>query len=229
MILVLFAMPQECRDFVRRLARVKATDGGWEGEWHGKAVTVVLTGMGHRAATEAARRAVERLQPSLVISSGFAGGLGARLATGDLISGANFSDPTTLDLLPPQVQKVQLFSSPVALDSPEAKRAAHAQSEADAVDMETAAISAVCHAAGRPLLSLRVISDADDESLPLPSAVTYDLEGQRIRTFAIVAYLLTHPAAIPRLIRFVRSLAPLEKKLADALVRTIENHATHRR
>lgn len=216
MFLVTFALPDESRAFARRLEG--AGDLPYEGVIAGRPVTFTHTGMGAAWAGEVVRQCLLETEYTCVLSSGFAGALDPALKTGDLVASTTHSDPALLATLPAGVKPVRFASSPTALDTPAQKAAFAAATGAAVVDMESDAIAAACRNASVPLVVLRVISDAADESLPLPAQVTYHLERQRIRHAAIVWHLLTHPRTIPALGAFMRRMPGLQRGLADALV-----------
>ena len=217
MILLTFAVPQESRGVIARLRQPVQRGGLMLGEWGGQEVAVLHTGMGGVAAGEALRVVVKRVRPAWVLSSGFAGGLDPGLPTGALLAASSFSTPSLLEGLPAEIAGVTFCSTAQPLDTPAAKSALYAQTGAAAVDLESAAIAAVCQATGTPLLILRIVSDAAHEALPLPSAVAYDFARQRIRHLAIAGYLATHPRRIPLLTRFLRRLPSLQADLAAGL------------
>ncbi len=221
MILVTFAVPQESRAFVARLRHSGPLGPALVGNLGVEEVGVVHTGMGAAAAREAAQRALAELQPAFVIASGFAGGLDPALEAGDLIAAPDLSAPALLQRLPSSVRRVRLASVDATLDTPAEKTRLRASTGADAVDLESTALAGACAEAGAPLLVLRIISDAADEALPLPSDIAYDTEHQRIRPLAILRYLHEQPRATDPLIRFIRRLPMLQRVLAEALVAAI--------
>ncbi|MEO7725051.1 MAG: hypothetical protein ABIU29_10290, partial [Chthoniobacterales bacterium] len=89
--------------------------------------------------------------------------------------------------------------------------------DAAAVDMETEWIAQACSARKIRLLSLRVISDTAAAPFPAPPAVLFDLERQQTNPGRLGAYLLRHPPAVVRLIRFARQIAAARANLAAAL------------
>lgn len=217
MILVTFAVPQESRAFVARLRHAGMLGDVLVGNLGCEEIAVLHTGMGSTAARIAIEHALAEHRPTLVIGSGFAGGLDPTLKTGELIVGENFSTATP----PAGIRRVRLIPTDAPLDTP-AEKARLRATGADAVDLESAALAAACTAAQAPLLVLRIISDAADEALPLPSDVAFDSTRQRPRPLAILRHLFHHPEAIAPLAAFVRQLPMLQRRLADALVSAIE-------
>lgn len=222
MILVTFAVPQESGGFLSRLRHAGPLGGALVGNLGREEVAVVHTGMGEDAVRQTVPPVLAALRPAYVIGSGFAGGLNAALETGELIAAENVSAPELLAPLPATVRRARLASVKTPLDSPAEKARVHADTRADAVDLESAALAEACAAAHIPLLVLRIISDAAGESLPLPSPVAYDFVRQRVRPLAILRHLDEHPGAIYPLLRFTQRLPSLQRILAEALTAVIE-------
>ncbi len=191
-----------------------ATPPRWEG-WAGtEAVTVVQGGIGP-ARARAALAAVDDV--GLVVSFGFAGALVDRAAPGDLVlpgtvlweeagavrrydvpsavlAAATARLPADLDR---RAVRGALWSSPVVVGTPTAKREAARRLGAVAVEMETAALATVAGERGVALLALRAILDGVDVSLAdLPS----DLDG----SWSARARLLARPKAWPGVVTLAR-------------------------
>lgn len=209
MIAVIFALPEESREFRRRLAASPSA-----GE-----VSVTHSGAGPEAAARHIARVLAE-KPALVIATGFAGGLDPALRTGDVVVSSNFSSPAL-------VTRLGLVSSgPFAhadrpVETIAAKSALARATGAVAVDMESQPIAAACTRAGVPLLVVRVISDPAGEDLPVPFAVWFDLARQRPRPARLAAWLAFHPGRIAPFYRFVRGLGPAQHKLGDFLMRFV--------
>jgi hypothetical protein len=88
--------------------------------------------------------------------------------------------------------------------------------------METESIAEACARREIPLLSLRAISDTAALPFPAPADILFDLEEQRTRSGRLTRYLLTHPLAIVRLMRFARRIAAARAELAIALKQLVE-------
>ena len=214
MIAVTFALPQESQDFRHALRHASAVGGGrfLLGNIGAEEVLLGHTGVGPAAAAENAAALLAFARPRMLISTGFAGGLDPRLATGDLLLAENFSAPALLAqsraLAGARAFTGALTSQPHAAESVAEKAALHHATGALGVDMETASVAAACARAGVPLLAVRAISDPAREPLPVPFAEWFDLAAQRPRPFALVRYLAHHPAHLGPFVRFVRGLTP---------------------
>ncbi len=224
MIAVTFALPQESQDFRRALRSVETVGPQvLRGQLNGVEVVVGHTGVGPDAAAKNIASVLTFRHPRLLISTGFAGGLNPRLATGDLLVSENFSAPALLiksrHLLEGHARAHfgGLTSQSQPAETVAAKVALAATTGALAVDMETATLAAACAAADVPLLAVRAISDAASEPLPVPFAEWFDLAAQRPRPLALVRYLALHPVQIAPFTRFVRGLTPARQAFTGFL------------
>src|SRR3954463_8509102 len=86
MTVVTFALPQESGDFRQALRLAGGRLGGEE-------IRVSHLGVGPAAAALNIRRLFDQECPRILICAGFAGGLDARVRTGDLVVADNFSAP----------------------------------------------------------------------------------------------------------------------------------------
>ena len=218
MIAVTFALPQESQDFRHALRHATAVGAAAQpfllGNIGLEEVLVGHTGVGPAAAAENIAALLAFHRPRMLISTGFAGGLDPRLATGDLLIATNFSAPElvaksrALLANDPRTFFGALTSQPRVAETVAEKSALAAATGALAVDMETAAVAAACARAGVPLLAVRAISDSALEALPVPFAEWFDLAAQRPRPLGLVRWLVRHPAQISPFARFVRGLTP---------------------
>jgi adenosylhomocysteine nucleosidase len=170
--------------------------------------------------TEAARRATERLLDDFDIDHvfvvGIAGGVDPGLAIGELIepevvidgpSGREFR-PTYLTSLTP---RGSLVTSDELLHEPDRLQAL-VEAGVVAVDMETAAIAAVCEQRGTPWSVFRAISDrADDVVFDDHVMDLVNPDGTPKRGPA-VKFVVTRPWRLPHMMRVFRgSLAAADE------------------
>lgn len=221
MVAVTFALPQESRDFRHALRHANAVGAAPQPLRLGNVgldeVLVAHTGVGPVAAAEGIAALLAYHRPRLLISTGFAGGLDPRLATGDLLFATNFSAPALVAecraLLGDGTRAFfgALASQPQPAETVAEKSALAAATGALGVDMETGSIAAACARADVPLLAVRAISDSALEPLPVPFAEWFDLAAQRPRPLALLRFLARHPAQISPFARFVRGLTPARR------------------
>ena len=185
-------------------------------------VVAALTGIGMRAGAEAAVRVLESASPDHLVVVGIAGGIGCSVAVGDLVvpdlvlnreTGETFR-PTPLGPLSP---RGTLASSDALVKAPnEVERLK--ERGVIAVDMETAAIAAICHARGCPWSVFRAISDrADDGTTDAAVLALADPEGHP-NLPAVARFVLTQPHRIPQLVCLGRGAKAATRAAASAAV-----------
>lgn len=229
MIAITFALRAESSDFADLLENPSRTSShGVEttcGSLHGKAITLLHTGVGEKTC-RARMEILRRGEFQYLISAGFAGALTPELAVGHLLVGENFSSAELLrsprlDLPEEGLYLGKLLTVPGMIDSRSERKRLAAQTGADAVDMETEFIAEACAKNEIPLLSLRAISDTPSEPFPAPPQVLFDLAKQKTDFGRLAIYLVTHPAALPRLNAFRQRIAGARKNLTAALERIV--------
>jgi len=169
MILLTAATPWESRPLARRLGLAPETEGLFRA---GERV-LLETGMG----AGASRAALERLELgsplTLVISTGFAGGLQPRIAPGDLLIDPRELPPGLESAarriaasagIPLHVGRIVSVDSP--LTEPEGKRSLGAATQGAGVDMESEAVRGWAVERRAPFASVRAVFDAMDDRLP---------------------------------------------------------------
>jgi adenosylhomocysteine nucleosidase len=150
------------------------------------AASILITGIGSRNAEKSAREFLAANSPELVLTCGFAGGLNPDLKPGDVVF-ETANAPLAPSLSPPGGERVSvrtgegLFSRLSAAGAKPAKffcadriattvaekKKLRAETGADAVELESGAIHAICRERGIPCATVRVISDTASEDLPL--------------------------------------------------------------
>ena len=230
MIAITFALPAESSDFVNLLKEPERTSrDGVEtirGSVHGKAVTVLHTGVGEKVCRGRMEVLLRRERFQYLISAGFAGALEQELRVGDLVLAENFSSPElrqspALDLPADGVFLGKLLTISEIIDSPLERSRLSAKTGAVAADMESEFIAEACAKNETPMLSIRSISDTPSEPFPAPPNVLFDLQKQKTDFTRLVLYLVTHPGAISRLNAFRRRIAGARRGLTIALERIL--------
>ena len=236
MIAVIFALPEESRDFRRALHDTVVEDDWTRGflsdAGDAEEIRVTHTGVGSVSAAAKIGDLLSGDRPRVVISAGYAGGLDPRLKISDLLLATNFSSPELVALCRTSGggrRRAPVFgwltSQAAAVESVADKAALACETGAHAVDMETEAIAAACGAAGVPLLSVRAISDPASQPLPVPFERWFDLERQRPRPLALAGYLACQPSQIAPFARFVRGLSPARLALTGYLIELLGSDA----
>jgi adenosylhomocysteine nucleosidase len=148
--------------------------------------SVLLTGIGKTNAERAVREFLATHSPELVLTCGFAGGLNPELKLGDVVfeipsrSGRRESAQTKTGeksepadagcydkLIAAGAKPAKFFCADRVATTVAEKKKLRDETGADAVEMESAAIHAVCAEKHIPCATVRVISDTANEDLPL--------------------------------------------------------------
>lgn len=180
---------------------------------------VLLTGMGKKNATAAIQKALQKVRPALVLSCGFAGGLNPQLPSETIVfDGADPEMEATLLGLGGFGVKFHCADR-VAVTAAE-KSALHKSTGADVVEMESAAIGAICNGAGIPFATVRIILDAAGEDLPLDFNQLLSPD-QEMSYLKLAGALMKSPGKIGELKKFQKRCQAVSLKLAATLVRII--------
>ena len=157
--------------------------------------------------------------PKLVLTCGFAGGLNPDLKLGDIIF--ETSDETLrFKLLASGAKPAKFFCADRIATTVVEKKKLRAETGADAIEMESAAIHAVCRERGIPCATVRVISDTASEDLPLDfnALAKPDKNLNYGKLFLAVA---RSPGKIPALMQLQKKTKFAAGQLADVLAKII--------
>jgi nucleoside phosphorylase len=102
------------------------------------------------------------------------------------------------------------------------KRALRQQTGADAVEMESGLIRAICGKRTIPSATVRVISDNANQDLPLDFNRLMDAD-QNLKYGKLTAALLRSPGKIAALLKLHRQTQAAAEKLAQVLIKIISN------
>jgi adenosylhomocysteine nucleosidase len=153
--LICFALKEEAAPFRKIAARKPG-------------VFTLITGIGRQNAERSVREFLLAGSPKMVFTCGFAGGLNPDLKLCDV--GFEIENPKSEienKLVAAGAKPMKFFCADRIASTVVEKRKLRAETGADAVEMESAAIQAVCRERGFPCVTVRVISDTADENLPL--------------------------------------------------------------
>ena len=224
-IALLAPMPSELAP-LKRLLALEA--GGDRPVWSGRAgdvdVIATTTGIGTANAGRAAAWLLDHHDVDHVMVVGIAGGLGAS-RVGDVIrpaivvdhvSGAEYQ-PTPPDGVSGQGK---IFTSDDFIVAPD--RLANLVAEGVvAVDMETAAVAAICHERGQPWSVVRAISDRADDH-PDDSVLGLAKPDGSPNLPAALRFMLRHPQRIPQLMRLGRDATAAARTAAKVAVQALD-------
>ena len=151
--LVCFALKEEAVPF-RKIAAGKS------------GVAIVIVGIGRVNAEKSIREFLAVNSPAQVFTCGFAGGLNPELKLGDVrFETADASLGSRL--IAASAKPATFFCADRIATTVAEKKQLRSETGADMVEMESAAIHAVCRERGIPCATVRVISDTAAEDLPL--------------------------------------------------------------
>ena len=158
--LICFALKEEAAPFRKMVA-------GKSG------ISILIVGIGRENAEKSVRNFLAENSPELVLTCGFAGGLNPDLKLGDVVF--ELSEPQLpsansqlrAKLIAAGAKPAKFFCADRIATTVAEKKKLRVETGADVVEMESAAIQAVCAERGIPCATVRVISDTADEDLPL--------------------------------------------------------------
>lgn len=213
-LLVVFAVKEEAHPF-EKLAGFRSD------------LRILITGMGPRNAERGILEALSDGAPSLVLTCGFAGGLNPELTTGAVVFSADEGFGPTSALLDAGARPATFHCAESVAVTAVEKRALRKQTGADAVEMESGVIRAICRERGIPAATLRVISDPVDEDLPLDFNRLLDAQ-QNLSLSRLVLALLSAPWKIGGLLKLQRQTRTAAENLALVLAGVISDRAPER-
>jgi len=208
-LLLTFALKEEVRPF-QRLIGLRSD------------LRVLLTGIGQRSAEKAIRRALSEQSPKLVLTCGFAGGLNPELKVGEVVFSSDDDFPLSSALLAAGTHAAKFHCAERIASTVGQKRALRESTGADAVEMESGVIRAICREHNIPSATVRVISDSAEEDLPLDFNLLMDA-GQNLSYGRLAMTLAGSPGKISALLKLQRQTKDAAEKLAQVLAGIISN------
>ncbi|MGA3284466.1 MAG: hypothetical protein ABSD57_08415 [Verrucomicrobiota bacterium] len=220
-VLVCFALEEEAAPF-RKMAAGKS------------GISILLTGIGRQNAEKSVRKFLATNSPELVLTCGFAGGLNPDLALGVVVfeltdRRGEFHEPQTEKkigdsqssslrekLLAAGAKPAKFFCADRIATTVAEKKRLRDETGADAVEMESAAIHAVCRERGSPCVTVRVISDTASEDLPLDfnTLANVDLS---LNYGKLALAIAKSPQKIGALMKLQKQTKAAAEKLAEIL------------
>jgi len=153
--LVCFALKEEAAAF-RKIAAGKYN------------VSILIVGIGRQNAEKSIREFLAANSPELVLTCGFAGGFDPGLNIGDVVfDPVAGSQQLATRLAAARAKPAKFFCADRIATTVTEKQKLRTETGADVVEMESAAIQAVCAEKKVPCATVRVISDTALEGLPL--------------------------------------------------------------
>ena len=188
---------------------------------------VLITGMGRRNCERKFQAALATSRPSLVLSSGFAGGLNPNLETGTIVFDAAPDSQLSASLQAFGARPGTFHCADQIAPTADAKRKLREATGADAVEMESAIIRGICAQRNIPAVTIRVISDSAQEDLPLDFNRLMTA-GQRLNYWKLAWHLARFPTTVVKLMAFRRTVLGCARNLDAALNHALQDFRSER-
>ena len=215
----------------------------WFGKYQGRNIVLVRTGVGRKRAQNATQQVIDKFNPEVIISMGYAGALTEGLNVGDMfVASTIFSpesdsnsfemdDPKNLKWLelakktpPPENVKLKigrLITVDMVVHTPKAKKELGSRFRAEAVEMETLEIALLTRVNKIAFISIRGISDAvNHELIDCSSFLGSDGELSKLRAGW---YVLTHPKSLKNAFSLRSNTQIATQNLTDFISRLISS------
>jgi len=224
-IVILAPMRSELMPLVRALSLKWSASGDRSllaGGLGRMAIVATTTGIGTKAAAQTAERVLDSGPIRHLVVVGVAGGIGPSVDVGDLVvpqlvidlsTGAQFQPNIIGDVEP----RGKLATSDELVSDP-AQAARLERQGVIAVDMETAAVAAVCERRQCPWSVFRAISDRADDGSTDPAVFGLAGPHGEPRLGAVARFVLANPKRIPQLARLAQGLSLATNVAATAAV-----------
>ena len=221
-----FAMPMEAQPLVRRLGLAPdgpARRGPWRGTLTDRPVVAVVTGMGTDLAERGARRLLDHERVDHVVVVGITGALVDDTPIGTLVRPESVVHSGTgrthrpVHLGGGSARGVMWTTDDLTTDP--ADLAALAARGVVSLDMETAAVGAVCEDRGVPWSVIRAVSDHAGDGTIDDAVFGLSHQDGSPDPAAVARFVITRPHRIPALVSVGRNAQHAARVAADAAVR----------
>ncbi len=202
------------------------TGNAFVGEWRGRKIVLVRSGMGMDRAREALVELAERFSLERVYSVGYAGALDPALKVGELIIADQVVYYETLKSYSldeghtlPEVRRGTLLTVDEVAATPLAKKTLREKYSAVAVDMETYALAEEAQARNLPFVSIRAVTDtAQQELIDCSYLVAEDGDVSKLKAGW---HILTHPGDLKGMIDLGKNAKMATANLTEILGRIL--------
>jgi adenosylhomocysteine nucleosidase len=196
----------------------------------GDKVHVFLTGIGRENAERATREFLATHKPSLLLTCGFAGGLTLDLKIGDVIfefpvnrnAGDDAYAAIRSKLAAAGAKETKIYCADRIATTAADKKKLREDTGADAAEMESGAVHAVCSGHGIPCVTVRVISDTADQDLPLDFN-KFLTEDKTLDMSKLMVAVARAPWKMGALMELQKNTKLAAQRLADVLVKTLNS------
>lgn len=204
-VLVCFAVKEEAAAFRKLIAGAENPE-------------ILVTGMGKKNSERRIRETLATTTPALVLTCGFAGGLNPELEIGDVLFDEDAECGLAQRLRSAGARPGKIHCALRVATTAAEKAALRQTTGADAVEMESGVIREICREKKIPSATIRVISDAAGQDLPLDFNALMAAD-DTISFPRLALALMKSPGKIPRLLELQRNT----RYAAQELARVLEN------
>jgi len=183
-------------------------------------ILIALVGMGQALAEENTRAIFKYFRPKAFVLAGYGGALVPQLKVGQVIISNNYTSEEVLPFLRLLSGfDFGSFSTADEVVGTPARRELHArETDAQVIDMETAAVADVVHSRALPFVALRVVSDDYQQVLPTGAlSAGFDPAKGEATPVRLLGYLALHPGEITPFKKFVSGLSVARQNLTTFL------------
>jgi adenosylhomocysteine nucleosidase len=219
-------MRSELRPVLRSMGTSRPGRLGEVPVHHGRAgqaeLTAAMIGVGPQRAGQSTERLLDAGEFAHVVVTGIAGGIGPDIAVGDLVTPAEVEDLSTGERFVPGTigdhRPSGVLSTTAELIEDEQRIGDLIARGIVAMDMETAAVAAVCHRRGIPWSVFRAVSDRPQDGL-LDHGVFELLEADgSVNLGRALSYVASRPWRVRGLARLARDSSGASRRAASAAV-----------
>jgi adenosylhomocysteine nucleosidase len=185
---------------------------------------VFYTGIGRLNAEKATREFLATNTPGLLLTCGFAGGLISDLKIGDVVfempSGGSDSADVRSKLTAAGAKAAKIACVDRIATTAKEKKKLREETGADAAEMESGAVQALCRERGILCATVRVISDTADEDLPLDFN-NFLKEDKSLDMSKLMMAVARAPWKMGALMELQKNTKLAAQRLAEVLVKVI--------
>lgn len=188
-------------------------------------VSVLVTGMGRKNSERALLQSLPKSLPTLVLTCGFAGALDPGLKIGDVVFDADEASRIAPLLEDAGAKPAKFYCAPRVATTAAEKTALRKSTGADVVEMESGVIREICRQKNLPSATIRVISDAAHDDLPLDfNTLMTDEDAISFPKLAVA--LMKSPGKILQLMQLQRHTRFAAQELAQVLEKLLSGRGS---
>lgn len=182
-------------------------------------IAIMIGGIGRKNSETNLRARLRQAMPLRVFTCGFAGGLDPTLTLGQVIFASEDATLRTA-LASAGALPVRFHCAHRIASTATEKRALREATQADAVEMESEAIQAICREQGLPCATVRVISDTAHEDMPLDFNLLAKPD-QSLDFGKLALAIARSPGKIPALMRLQKHTSQAAENLSRVLMQVL--------